>query len=54
MLICTPKNIPIPSPPPPRENAKAGAEHLHIFFQTGWDVSLPCEGQGTAMDYTAT
>lgn len=35
------------------ENVKAGAGHLHILSQTGWDVSLPSEGQETGMDYTA-
>lgn len=33
------------------ENVKAGAGH-HILSQTGWDVSLPSEGQETGMDCT--
>lgn len=48
-----------PSLPPPHptlqeasyENVKAGAGHLQILSETGWDVRLPCEGQGTGMDY---
>lgn len=46
MLTGTPKDSLPHSQKASYEDVKAGAGHLHILSQTGWEASLPSEGRG--------